>query len=209
MLASRRDLRYAEGPPELLLTAPVAMGEIPKPAGPADSRPSRMAGVVKRHAALVWRILRRSGLRPADAEDATQDVFWILAQRLDAVEPPAEQAFLVTTALRVAADRRRSKWNRAVTEVLDPELAAPEALSPEEASGLLHARTLLDEALAALDPEEREVFVLIEFEQMTRDEVAALLGVAAGTVASRMRRAREAFAGATRRIRLRESRRAP
>jgi hypothetical protein len=45
--------------------------------------------------------------------------------------------------------------------------------------------------------------------KMTGAEVAALLGLAPGTVASRMRRAREAFEGATRRIRLRESRRAP
>lgn len=193
-------MRYAEGPPHLLLTAR---------AGPADSKQARVAEVVRRHVALVWRILRRGGLRPADAEDALQDVFWILAQRIDSVPPPAEQAFLVTTALRVAADRRRSKWNRSVTEVLDPEAAAPDALSPEEASQRTHALTLLDEALTALDRDEREVFVLIELEQMTGAEVAALLGLAPGTVASRMRRAREAFEGATRRIRLRVSRRAP
>jgi RNA polymerase sigma-70 factor (ECF subfamily) len=197
MLTSRRDLRNADGPPTLLVTAP---------AGAADSAEARIAGVVRRHAALVWRILRRGGLRPADAEDATQDVFWILSQRLDSVAPPSEQAFLVTTALRVAADHRRSKWNRSVTEALDPEAMAPDAVSPEEASELLRARTLLDEALGALDREEREVFVLVELEQMTREEVAALLGLAPGTVASRMRRAREAFEGATRRIRLRESR---
>jgi RNA polymerase sigma-70 factor (ECF subfamily) len=193
-------LRNADGPPELFLTAP---------AGPVDSRQARVAGLVRRHAALVWRILRRGGLRPADADDATQEVFWILTQRLDAVAPPSEQAFLVTTALRVAADHRRSKWNRSVTEALDPEAAALDALSPEEASELLHARVLLDEALGALDRDEREVFVLVELEQMTREEVAALLGLAPGTVASRMRRAREAFEGATRRIRLREARRAP
>jgi RNA polymerase sigma-70 factor (ECF subfamily) len=192
-------LRSADGTPELFLTAS---------AGPADSKQARVAQVLRRHAALVWRILRRSGLRPADAEDAIQDVFWILMQRLDAVPPPAEQAFLVTTALRVAADHRRSKWNRAVTEALDPETAALDALSPEEATELRRARTLLDEALCALDREEREVFVLLELEQMTREEVAAVLGLAPGTVASRMRRAREVFEGAVRRIRLRKSRKA-
>jgi RNA polymerase sigma-70 factor (ECF subfamily) len=187
MLTSRRALRSADRPPELFRLAL---------ARPADSKQARVAQVVRRHAGLVWRILRRSGLRPADAEDAIQDVFWILLQRLDAVAPAAEQAFLVTTALRVAADRRRSKWNRAVTEALDPEVAAPDALSPEEAAELRRGRTLIDEALGALDREEREVFVLLELEQMTREQVAVVLGLAPGTVASRMRRAALAAAAA-------------
>jgi RNA polymerase sigma-70 factor (ECF subfamily) len=174
-----------------------------------EARPARVTEVVTTHAALVWRILRRAGLSPADVEDATQDVFWILVQRLDEVPPAAEKAFLVTTALRVAADRRRSKWNRAVTEALDPDLVAPDALSPEEASHLLRARALLDEALDALGEDERAVFVLVELEQMTREEVAATLGLPPGTVASRMRRAREAFEAATKRIRLRQPRRPP
>jgi RNA polymerase sigma-70 factor (ECF subfamily) len=165
--------------------------------------------VVTRHAAFVWRILRRAGLSPADAEDATQDVLWILLQRLDAVPPAAEKGFLTATALRVAADRRRSKWRSSVTEPLDPEIPAADALSPEDAVDLRHARALLDEALEALDQDEREVFVLVELEQMTREEVAATLGLAPGTVASRLRRARESFEATVRRIRLRTSRRGP
>jgi DNA-directed RNA polymerase specialized sigma24 family protein len=35
----------------------------------------RVAGAVEKYLALVWRVLRRSGLRPADADDAAQDVF--------------------------------------------------------------------------------------------------------------------------------------
>jgi RNA polymerase sigma-70 factor (ECF subfamily) len=173
-----------------------------------DAGRARTAAVVTRHAAFVWRILRRAGLSPADAEDATQDVLWILLQRLDAVPPASERGFLTATALRVAADRRRSKWRSSVTEPLDPDLTA-DTLSPEEAVDLRHARALLDEALEALDQDEREVFVLVELEQMTREEVAATLGLAPGTVASRLRRAREAFEAATRRIRLRQSRRGP
>jgi RNA polymerase sigma-70 factor (ECF subfamily) len=38
------------------------------------------------------------------------------------------------------------------------------------------------------------VFVLAELEEMTKGETARLLGIPAGTVASRLRRARELFA---------------
>jgi RNA polymerase sigma-70 factor (ECF subfamily) len=176
---------------------------------PARRSSTRVAGVVRRYAGLVWRIVRRGGLRPADAEDATQDVLWIFAQRADSVPPESEKAFLVTTALRVAADRRRTRWHRSVTEPLDPEMLDARAESPEQASEHLWARALLDEALDALDADARAVFVLMELEQMTREEAAALLGIAAGTVASRMRRARESFDAVARRIRLREPRRAP
>ena len=202
MLPSGRGLRYTEGipdPPEIR-----RIGQAPSSA--MDQ--ARIGAIVKDYGALVWRILRRGGLRPADVEDAAQDVFWILAQRLGTVPPASEKAFLVTTALRVAADRRRLKWNRSVTEELDPEVVAAEAQSPEDALDLVRARALLDEALDALDHDEREVFVLVEIEQMTRDEVADMLGLAPGTVASRVRRARESFEATTRRMRLRETRRA-
>lgn len=195
MQATGRVLSMTERPPELIRS-------VPSPTQVAGH--VRVADSVRRHLSLVWRILRRAGLRPADADDAAQDVFWILAQRVDGVPVPAEKSFLISTALRVASDRRRSKWNRSVTEVIDPEYSVSEELSPEEALGLRDARALLDEALSALDPEEREVFLLLEMEQMTRDEVAAVLGLAPGTVASRMRRAREAFEKAARKIRLRD-----
>jgi RNA polymerase sigma-70 factor (ECF subfamily) len=39
----------------------------------------------------------------------------------------------------------------------------------------------------------REVFVLHEFEEMNMSEIAAVLGIPRGTVASRLRRARSEF----------------
>ena len=62
---------------------------------------------MQRHLELVWRMLRRMGLSPPDADEAAQDVFWVLARRLDDVPVRAEKSFLVSTALRVASDRRR------------------------------------------------------------------------------------------------------
>lgn len=47
--------------------------------------------------------------------------------------------------------------------------------------------------LGALAPELRTVFVLFEFERLSSPEIAALLTLPLGTVASRLRRAREEF----------------
>lgn len=55
---------------------------------------------------------------------------------------------------------------------------------------------MLDAVLATLTDERREVFVLYELEGLTGAEIAEHLGVPAGTVASRLRRARADFEAA-------------
>ena len=54
-------------------------------------------------------------------------------------------------------------------------------------------RRWLDHLLDRLAPELREVFVLVELAEMTMAESAVVLRIPEGTVASRLRRAREAF----------------
>lgn len=163
----------------------------------------RLRAAVANHIALVWRVLRRTGLGAADAEDASQDVFWVLAQRFEDVPERAQRSFLVSTALRVASDRKHSKWHRSVSAGLDVEARVSDAPLPDEALDIRRAGALLDEALATLDELERSVFVLAELEQMTRVEVAAVLGVPEGTVASRLKRARASLEIALRRLRSR------
>jgi RNA polymerase sigma-70 factor, ECF subfamily len=163
----------------------------------------RLRAAVSSHVALVWRVLRRTGLGPADAEDASQDVFWVLAQRFDDVPERAQKSFLVSTALRVASDRKHSKWHRSVSAGLDVEARVSDAPLPDEALDIRRAGVLLDEALATLEELERSVFVLAELEQMTRAEVAEVLGIPEGTVASRLKRARESLETAVRRLRSR------
>ena len=161
----------------------------------------RLREALDEHLALVWRVLRRSGLGPADADDAAQDVFWVLAQRQDDVPVRAQRSFLVSTALKVAADRRKSKWFRSVSSGLDSDLRPGDSPLPDEALDRRRAQALLDEALATLEPADRAVFVLAELEQMTRSEVALALAIPEGTVASRLRRAREELETAVRRAR--------
>jgi RNA polymerase sigma-70 factor (ECF subfamily) len=162
------------------------------------SSDGRVRAAVERHVDLVWRILRRSGLGAADAEDAAQEVFWIFARRIERVPEKAERSFLVSTALRVASDHKRLKWHRSVTSSLDLEGSPSPSPEPDRALELRRARALLDEALGTLSDADRAVFVLAELEQLTRAEVAAALEIPEGTVASRLGRAREAVEAALR-----------
>ena len=59
--------------------------------------------------------------------------------------------------------------------------------------------------LDALPDDLRTVFVLFEVEEMASADIAAALDLPLGTVASRLRRAREAFGTAAKRVRARMS----
>lgn len=184
---------------KLSLEAP-APHAIPKAWPKLAPTDGRLRAALADHLPLVWRVLRRSGLGAADAEDASQDVFWILAQRFQDVPERAQRSFLVSTALRVASDRKLSKWHRSVSGGLDAEAQVSDAPLPDEALERQRAAALLDQALDSLEPGDRAVFVLADLEQMTRAEVAEALGIPEGTVASRLRRARDDLKLAIRRL---------
>jgi RNA polymerase sigma-70 factor, ECF subfamily len=173
----------------------LATKESPEPM-PRD----RLRMLLVEHHAFVWRTLRRLGVPPADVEDASQLVFLVAHRRLSEIVPESERSFLFQTALRVAADWRRSQRRRneettcALPEV--PDAAA----SPEEMVDRRRQRALLDQVLGSLPMKLRAVFVLYELEEMTLAEIATMSDTPLGTVASRLRRARRAFSKAARRL---------
>lgn len=154
----------------------------------------RLRRVVAVHLALVRYTLRRTGLCAADIDDASQDVFWILARRFDSVPEAAQRSFLVATARRVSADRRRSKWLRAVLPGVELDAQPSSSLGADEQLDLRRAAASLHRVLSTLSEGDRSVYVLSDLEQLSRSEVAAALSIPPGTVASRLRRAREACA---------------
>jgi RNA polymerase sigma-70 factor (ECF subfamily) len=142
---------------------------------------------------LVWRTLRGLGVDPARVDDAAQSVFMTLAARLSDVPPGRERAFLVQTAVRVAANVRRSQARQrdTATEQLDEFRA--EQPDPEALVAAKQRHRLLDRILDELSPELRVTFTLYELEGFTGTEIAGLLDLPPGTVASRLRRARLLF----------------
>jgi RNA polymerase sigma-70 factor, ECF subfamily len=160
---------------------------------PSVADAERIRAVVSSHFAFVWRSLRHLGVLESDVDDAAQQVFLIASQKLESIPDGKERAFLFGTALRVASRARRSRTRRA--EVSDVDL--PEGIdgspNPEELLDRERARALLVTILDAMDLDLRAVFILHEIEQLTAGEISAAVGIPLGTVASRLRRAREEF----------------
>jgi RNA polymerase sigma-70 factor (ECF subfamily) len=158
---------------------------------------------------FIWRLLRRLGVFPNDAvDDAVQRVFEIASRKAEQVVVGTERAFLFKTAVLVAAEerRRQQRTRERAAEGEPPDLASSEP-DPEAALVERRNRELLDDVLDSLPDKFRTVFVLFELEGLTCAQIGVLLGVPEGTAASRLRRGRERFEAAARRMRARLSRR--
>lgn len=155
---------------------------------------SRIKALVVEHHAFVWRSLVRLGVPRADAEDAVQQVFMVTSRRIDDITQGSDRSFLYGVCLRVASRARRTLARR--REVLGDD-ACPERVDPgtrpDDQIDRARARAMLDEILATMPLELRSVFTLFELEQMTMIQIAGMLELPQGTVASRLRRARELF----------------
>ncbi len=164
---------------------------------------ARLTRVAQEHVDFVWRCLRRFGVPAADADDAAQQVFLVAADKLSDVPVERERAFLFATAARIAANARRSIRRR--QSAYDSLSQAPEepSASQDELSDQLRARALLDQVMADMPEDLREVFVLFEIEEISIQDIATTLEIPIGTVGSRLRRARQAFQQAVTRHRAR------
>lgn len=167
----------------------------------AQSRDARLRALVDAHIDATARVLRRLGVRSGDVDDAVQQVFLTLARRLDDVEPNAERAFLYRTALNVAAHARRTIARRREVDEPSGEGPVSTAASAEELVDRRRAAELLERVLDAMEDDVREVFVLFEVEELSMAEIAELLAIPPGTVASRLRRARVDFRERVARVR--------
>ena len=74
------------------------------------------------------------------------------------------------------------------------EIPAPEAEGPEASATRNLERRVLNEAIAALPPQFREVLVLRELEDLSYRDIARIAGAPIGTVMSRLSRARRLLA---------------
>lgn len=155
----------------------------------------RLARMFADYHVTVWRSLRRRGLTADEAADATQETFLITAGRLQDLPPESERAFLVGTARRVAhtLGRKTVRWQ--LDDDMDERIASVRDVGDERAD-----IQLCDLALSKMNPEMAEAFVLYEIEGLLLSEIAALLEIPIGSVASRLRRAREQFRATVMRI---------
>lgn len=148
------------------------------------------AVIFQEHARFLWRALAGLGVRPADVDDALQEVFLVVHRRLREFDGRALRSWLYAICLRVASDYRKSARVRlevAVSEVPDSALVAAQDQQLEATR--LFGRLL--QALDELDDDQRGAFVLYEIEELTLRETAEALSCPLQTAYSRLRAARE------------------
>ncbi len=157
------------------------------------------------HFTYVLRSLRRLGIRGADLEDLTHEVFVTVYRRLADYDPTRPiRPWLFGVALRIAAAHRRLARNK--LEVLGSEEAsgvADDVPLPDQRLSLHQDRALVIEALDAVELDRRAVFVMHDLDGTTVPEIAHSLGIPLNTAYSRLRLAREDFKAAVQRLRLR------
>jgi RNA polymerase sigma-70 factor (ECF subfamily) len=169
----------------------------------SEPREARLRRVLEEQLDFAGRTLRVYGVSEADVDDGVQQVCLVLVDRLDDIAPGSERAFVFSTAHHVASHIRRARRRRREVPEEEAEgVAVPFGL--EEIADARRALDVLSRILDSLDENLRDVFVLHEVEQLTMAEIAELLEMPAGTVASRLRRAREQFQARVRRLLLRE-----
>ncbi|MCK9382543.1 MAG: sigma-70 family RNA polymerase sigma factor [Sulfuritalea sp.] len=157
------------------------------------------AALVRRYQDRVFRfILRLIGARD-EAMDLTQETFMKAHQALPGWRPEAQfRTWLFRIAHNAALDvlRRRERIEFVSFADLpagEEDHALPDpARQPDQRLADRQSIELLERTLQELPAEHREILLLRELEDMSYTEIAATLGIAEGTVKSRLARARSA-----------------
>jgi RNA polymerase sigma factor (sigma-70 family) len=148
--------------------------------------------LVRRHGPMVLGVCRRL-LRGADAEDAFQATFLVLFRRARALDRRGSLAgYLYTVAYHVALRARAASVRRRSQERQVVDMPRADCRAEEVWRDL---QPVLDDELNRLPDKYRDPVLLCYVEGKTNEEAARLLRLPAGTVKSRLSRARELLKG--------------
>jgi RNA polymerase sigma factor (sigma-70 family) len=153
----------------------------------ASGSEGAFATLVRRYVNLVYAAaLRRLG-NPQEAEEVAQAVFIILAQKAGSLRKETLlSGWLYQTAQLTAANYHRAALRRQRREQ-EAFMQFSEKSEPDVSSRRFGP--LLEEAMARLNPKERDAVVLRFFENCTVREVAAALGLREDAAQKRVNRA--------------------
>lgn len=148
---------------------------------------------------FVWASARRLGVGEESIDDVVQEVFIVIHARLHTLErPDALRSWIYGVVRRTVSGHRRTERSKAGSAItLNPETeAASLRPTPSDLAEQSDQVRLLYSLLDELDAPKREVFVLVEIDELSVPEAAAILGIPLNTAYSRLRIAREDFEAA-------------
>ena len=150
------------------------------------------AYLVETYETSVYRLALRMCGNAHDAEEVAQEAFVAAWKGMPGFRGESKfSSWLYQLTTNAAIDfLRREKRHRATTPIEDEvDLAAPG--TPQQSAEAAEVRQALQQALDALTPEHRQIFLLRQMRQLSYEEIGQLLGLESGTVKSRLSRAKK------------------
>lgn len=169
--------------------------------GPSDrevilasrERPERFEAVFDRHAATIYRHLRRR-VGSTLAEELAAETFARAFRARHRFDPRCESAvpWLFGIAANLLRMHRRVEERRlrAYARAAECSVQYSPSADSDHRIDALALRPALADALASLPAGQREVLLLHAWARLSHEEIAAALEISAGTVRSRLHRAR-------------------
>lgn len=147
--------------------------------------------LVEAYQGQVYRLALRTGLSPADAEEAAQDAFlaaWKGLPRFRGDSRFSTWLYQLTTHAAIDLMRREKKYrdNADIEDVVLPDGAQ----SPQDTVEKQETQEAVQSALQALSPQAREILLLRYQAELGYEEIGEVLGLPNGTVKSRINRAK-------------------
>ena len=168
--------------------------------------------LIRLYQGRVFRVVHRMLGDEAEAEDLAQEVFVTVFKSIDKFRGDSKlSTWLYRVAVNHAKNRLKYMNRRArgrhkeFAEVGDREGIESASMNtshviprPDQTLEAREAETAIQRALATLTEDQRELIVLRDIQHLTYDEIQDVTGLAAGTVKSRLHRARLALAARVR-----------
>lgn len=142
------------------------------------------------HLDAAWTLARYLLRDDHDAQDAVQEAYLRALRHFSTRRGPDVRAWLLRIVRNACMDvhRARARTGGPPGDVGEMEIAGDDDPEAELLRGA--GNDAVRDAIERLPPEFREVIVLREFEEMSYKRIAAITGAPAGTVMSRLSRAR-------------------
>ena len=144
--------------------------------------------IVERYERPVVRMIRNITDSTDSSEDIAQDVFFTAYRKLASFDPARSNfsTWLFTIARNKSINALRKKRALSISEL-------PEKINPRTPSDVIAEKELfgrLDKELRTLPSKQKRALVLAEFEKLSYEEIAQIEGTRAGTIKSRINRAK-------------------
>lgn len=160
----------------------------------ADRDEAAFAEIVRRHQRTVWGVCRRTLSNAADAEDAFQATFLVLARRgRTLADRGSVGGWLYRVARRVSLKARAMATKRRRVEA---HATGTDAAAAEVRASDADLMAVLGEELDRLPEKDRLAVIVCDLDGLSRADAAVRLGWKEGTLSARLHRARRKLAAA-------------